>query len=49
MFNDENVDEKEIDKTYAKLAKNSNDVKALTIELITDDVDNDKDNKSSKS
>jgi hypothetical protein len=48
MFNDENVDEKEIDKTYAKLAKNS-DVKALTIELITDDVDNDKDNKSSKS
>ena len=29
--------------------KNSNDVKALTIELITDDVDNDKDNKSSKS
>ena len=49
MFNDENVDEREIDKTYAKLAKNSNDVKALTIELITDDVDNDKDNKSSKS
>lgn len=49
MFNDENVDEKEIDKTYAKLAKNANDVKALTIELITDDVDNDKDNKSSKS
>jgi len=49
MFNDENVDEREIDKTYAKLAKNANDVKALTIELITDDVDNDKDNKSSKS
>ena len=49
MFNDENVDEKEIDKTYAKLAKNANDVKALTIELITDDVDSDKDNKSSKS
>ena len=49
MFNDENVDEREIDKTYAKLAKNSNDVKALTIELINDDVDNDKDNKSSKS
>ena len=49
MFNDENVDEKEIDKTYDKLAKNSNYVKALTIELITDDVDNDKDNISSKS
>ena len=28
MFNDENVDEREIDKTYAKLAKNANDVKA---------------------
>ena len=49
MFNDENVDEKEIDRAYTKLAKNSNDVKALTIELLTDDVDNDKDNKSSKS
>ena len=41
MFNDENVDEKEIDRAYTKLAKNPN-VKALTIELLTDDVDNDK-------
>jgi hypothetical protein len=49
MFNDENVDEKEIDRAYTKLAKNSNDLKALTIELLTDDIDNDKDNKSSKS
>ena len=49
MFNDVNVDEKELDKAYTKLAKNSNDVKALTIELLTDDIDNDKDNKSSKS
>ena len=49
MFNDVNVDEKEIDKAYTKLAKNANDVKALTIELLTDDIDNDKDNKSSKS
>ena len=49
MFNDENVDEKELDKAYTKLAKKSNDVKALTIELLTDDIDNDKDNKSSKS
>ena len=48
MFNDENVDEKEIDRAYTKLAKNPN-VKALTIELLTDDIDNDKDNKSSKS
>ena len=49
MFNDVNVDEKEIDKAYTKLAKNANDVKALTIELLADDIDNDKDNKSSKS
>lgn len=48
MFNDENVDEKEIDRAYTKLVKNPN-VKALTIELLTDDIDNDKDNKSSKS
>ncbi len=49
MFNDENVDEKEIDRAYTKLAKNANDVKALTIELLAGDIDNDKDNKSSKS
>ena len=41
MFNDENVDEKEIDRAYTKLAKNPN-VKALTIELLTDDVVNGK-------
>ena len=49
MFNDENVDEKELDRAYTKLAKNANNIKALTIELLTDDIDNDKDNKSSKS
>ena len=42
MFNDVNVDEKELDKAYTKLAKNSNDLKALTIELLTDDVVNGK-------
>jgi len=42
MFNDVNVDEKELDKAYTKLTKNSNDVKALTIELLTDDVANGK-------
>ena len=49
MFNDENVDEKEIDRAYTKLAKNANNIKALTIELLTDDIDNDKENESSKS
>ena len=42
MFNDVNVDEKELDRAYTKLAKNSNDLKALTIELLTDDVVNGK-------
>ena len=42
MFNDENVDEKELDRAYTKLAKNANNIKALTIELLTDDVANGK-------
>ena len=40
MFNDNDIDEKQIDKAYRKLTKNASDVRALTIELITDDTDN---------
>ena len=40
MFNEDDIDENQIEKTYKKLTKNSNDVKALTIELITDETDN---------
>ena len=40
MFNDNDIDEKQIDKAYRKLTKNASDVRALTIELITDDADN---------
>ena len=40
MFNDDNIDQKQVDKTYAKLTKNSSDIRALTIELITNDTDN---------
>ena len=36
MFNDDNYDEKDLDKAYAKITKNTNDVKALTIELLSD-------------
>ena len=38
MFNDEKIDQSEIDETYAKLTKKSSNIKALTIELITDDI-----------
>ena len=50
MFNDDNIDQKQVDKTYAKLTKNSSDIKALTIELITNDTDNEnnKDEKNSE-
>lgn len=49
MFNDEQYDQSDIDKTYAKFTKKTNDVKALTIELIVDEEENnekdkDKDN-----
>ena len=40
MFNENDIDENQIEKTYKKLTKNSNDVKALTIELITEETDN---------
>ena len=41
MFNDNNdIDENQIDKTYRKLTKNASDVRALTIELITEDTEN---------
>jgi hypothetical protein len=40
MFNDDNIDQKQVDKTYAKLTKNSSDIRALTIELITNDTEN---------
>ena len=40
VFNDNDIDENEIDKTYKKLTKNASDVRALTIELITEDSDN---------
>ena len=40
MFNDNDIDEKQIDKAYRKLTKNASDVRALTIELITDDTNN---------
>ena len=40
MFNDNDIDEKQIDKAYRKLTKNASDVRALTIELITDDTYN---------
>lgn len=46
MFNEDNFDEKEIDKTYAKLTKNANDIRALTIELINDEIDNEEDKSS---
>ncbi len=50
MFNDDNIDQKQVDKTYAKLTKNSSDIRALTIELITNDTDNEnnKDEKNSE-
>jgi len=50
MFNDDNIDQKQVDKTYAKLTKNSSDIKALTIELITNDTENEnnKDEKNSE-
>ena len=48
MFNEDNFDEKEMEKTYAKLTKDSNNIKALTIELMNDDIDNN-DNNSNKS
>ena len=50
MFNDDNIDQKQVDKTYAKLTKNSSDIRALTIELITNDIDNEnnKDEKNSE-
>ena len=40
MFNENDIDENQIEKTYKKLTKNANDVKALTIELITEETDN---------
>ena len=50
MFNDDNIDQKQVDKTYAKLTKNSSDIRALTIELITNDTENEnnKDEKNSE-
>ena len=39
MFNENDIDENKIDKTYRKLTKNASDVKALTIELMTDETD----------
>jgi hypothetical protein len=39
MFDDDEIDQKQIDKAYKKLTKNTNDVKALTIELIVNDID----------
>mgnify|MGYP007056184734 FL=1 len=39
MFNDDDIDQKQLDKAYAKLTKNTNDVKALTIELINNESD----------
>lgn len=43
MFNGQNVNDSQLDEAYANLTKKSNDMKALTIELITDE--NDKANK----
>ena len=40
MFNENDIDENQIEKTYKKLTKNANDIKALTIELITEETDN---------
>ena len=40
MFNENDIDENQIEKTYKKLTKNTNDIKALTIELITEETDN---------
>ena len=40
MFNDNDIDENQIDKTYKKLTKNASDVRALTIELMTEDTVN---------
>ena len=40
MFNEDDIDENQIEKTYKKLTKNANDIKALTIELITEETDN---------
>ena len=36
MFNDDNINDKDLDKAYNKITKNTNDVKALTIELLDD-------------
>ena len=36
MFNDNNINDKDLDKAYNKITKNTNDVKALTIVLLDD-------------
>lgn len=48
MFDDDNFDQSDIDKEYAKLTKKTSDIKALTIELMTNENNSeiDKDKKS---
>ena len=36
MFNDDNINDKDLDKAYNKITKNTNDLKALTIVLLDD-------------
>ena len=47
MYSNKNVDDSQIDTAYNNLTKNNNDIKALTIELMTEEnTNNDTDNKN---
>ena len=47
MYSNKNVDDNQIDTAYNNLTKNNNDIKALTIELMTEEnTNNDTDNKN---
>ena len=47
MYSNKNVDDGQIDTAYNNLTKNNNDIKALTIELMTEEnTNNDTDNKN---